>query len=401
MPQHRVLMLVEDSQSTLGEHVAKFFDADTESDIDEIPKRLSETDYKIVVYDTASQSRINMSQVNRLLKMEETLSLPVVLLTASVELEDKLQAFEVGCDDFIEEGTTGDEACARITKSIFHRVAADQLSNRLELANQTARTAMVDNSDLGANIQFLLSVHDCDNLDQLGQMFFRTIERYGLKCSLQMRSEHEIKNMEAHGMAKDLESQLLTQLKDSDRYIDFGARTIVNYDRVSLLIKNMPNNDPEKYGAIKDNTFSLLQGMNARVKSLEDRYRLIDEKESLKKLSNDVRNVMNTIKDSYQRVMREIADEVDKANELVQMKIPSLALMESDEAFLEKTMENCVKGTTTIFNEGLVVDECFNRLERALQAAIEAVEDRSESAGLGGHDGKASGGTDVDIELFG
>jgi CheY-like chemotaxis protein len=398
MPQHKVLVLVEDAQSQLGMHVAKFFDADTEMDIDEVPKRLSETDYKIVVYDTAARPSINMSQVNRLLKMEETLSLPVVLLTASVCLEDKLQAFEVGCDDFIEEGTTGDEACARITKSIFHRVAADQLSNRLEMANQTARTAMVDNSDLGANIQFLLSVHDCDNLDQLGQMFFRTIERYGLKCSLQMRSEHEIKNMEAHGMAKDLESQLLTQLKDSDRYIDFGARTIVNYDRVSLLIKNMPKDDPEKYGAIKDNTFSLLQGMNARVKSLEDRYRLIDEKESLKKLSNDVRNVMNTIKDSYQRVMRDIADEVDKANELVQMKIPSLALTETDELFLESTMENCVKGTTKIFNEGLVVDECFERLERALQAAIEAVEDHSES--LGGHGGK-SDGADADIELFG
>lgn len=400
MPQHKVLVLIEDIQSDLGKHVAKFFEADTELDIDEIPKRLSETDYKIVVYDTAARPSINMSQVNRLLKMEETLNLPVVLLTASVCLEDKLQAFEVGCDDFIEEGTTGDEACARITKSIFHRVAADQLSSRLEMANQTARTAMVDNSDLGANIQFLLNVHDCDNLDQLGQMFFRTIERYGLKCSLQMRSEHEIKNMEAHGMAKDLESQLLTQLKDSDRYIDFGARTIVNYDRVSLLIKNMPKNDPEKYGAIKDNTFSLLQGINARVKSLEDRYRLIDEKESLKKLSNDVRNVMNTIKDSYQRVMRDIADEVDKANELVQMKIPSLALTEADESFIESTLDNLVKGTTKTFNEGLVVDECFERLERALQAAIEAVEDRSESAGLGGHGGK-SDGADNEIELFG
>ncbi|MFT7561185.1 MAG: CheY-like chemotaxis protein [Flavobacteriales bacterium] len=398
MAQYKVIILVEGELSTLGSNVANFFGADIERDIDQMGARLRSVDYKIIVFDTCSSAEFNLPSVSQLLKMEETLNLPVVILTASGRLGDKLKAFELGCDDFIHSDTSGDETCARVTKSIFHRVASDQLASRLELANQTARTAMVDNSDLGANIQFLISVHDCDNLDQLGQLFFRTTERYGLKCSLQMRSEREIKNMEAHGMAKDLESQLLSQLKDSDRYIDFGTRTIVNYDRVSLLVKNMPVDEPEKYGAIKDNTFCLLQGINARVISLEDRFRIIEEGESLKKLSSHVGQVMNTIKDSYQRVMRDIADEVDKANELVQMKIPSLALTEQDEAYIENTLENCVRGTTRIFNEGLVVDQVFQRLEEALERAIDTVDDTGHDSQLGGFGGKA---TDAGVELFG
>src|SRR5690606_24079593 len=124
--------------------------------------------------------------------------------------------------------------------------------------------------------------------------------RYGLKCSLQMRSVMGDKNMEAHGMAKDLEAQLLAQMAESGRYIDFGKRTICNYDKVSLLIKNMPVDEPEEYVATKDNTFCLVQGLNARIHALEAQYRVQQEKEALTKLSQDVKNVMHSLKDSYQ-----------------------------------------------------------------------------------------------------
>ena len=66
--------------------------------------------------------------------------------------------------------------------------------------------------------------------------------------------------MEANGMAKDLEAHLLDELKDVGRYYDFGKRSVMNYENVSLLVKNMPIEDERRYGAIKDNIFSLLQG---------------------------------------------------------------------------------------------------------------------------------------------
>ncbi|HMW72436.1 MAG TPA: DNA-binding response regulator, partial [Cellvibrionaceae bacterium] len=258
--------------STVANQVIAYFKGDAITDIGQLGDALEEKNYRIVVYDGLADSTLDLPYCQEIATFLSPKGLPLLVLTNGVGPEEKLKAFEVGCDDLIDINlATVDEINARITKSIFHRIANEQLQKRLEMATETARNAMVDNSDLGANIQFLLAVNDCDNLDQVGQQFFSTIERYGLRCSLQMRSTLGIKDMEAHGMAKDLESQLLFQLKDSSRYIDFGSRTIVNYGRVSLLIKNMPVDDPEKYGAIKDNTFSLLQGLNARILALEDR----------------------------------------------------------------------------------------------------------------------------------
>ncbi|WP_096086413.1 response regulator receiver protein [Agaribacterium haliotis] len=399
MVSHKVLILSTGKLSALGQHIQAFFQAELETEIAGVKKQLLADNFKVVVIDQLASVACDLDQLQAVIELDEQFTLPVVVLAKALSIQDKLGALELGCDDFVEPSVTGDEACARITKAILHQVAADQLSSRLELANQTAYSAMLDNSDLGANIQFLLSVHDCDNLDQLGQLFFTTIERYGLKCSLQLRSENEIKNMEAHGMAKDLESQLLYQLKDRGRYTDFGSRTIINYDRVSLLIKNMPLADNEKYGAIKDNTFSLVQGMNARVIALEHRYRLIDERETLKRLGRDVRKVMEGIQDSYQKVMRGIANEVDSTADKMRMKLPSLALMEHDELFIENLMDDVIRNTTGIFNEGLLVDEVIEKLEGKIERSLAAIEEHVEVSHQHQADDHGNAG-EAPVELF-
>ncbi len=368
------ILLCSHELSAVGQHVQSFFKANCVDASSDLSAAIAEKKYRAIVLDCGTNDCDVMDCSSQCLEVGRKADLPVIVIANAFSLAEKLKAYEQGCDDIIETATNKDEVCARITKSIFHRIANEQLSQRLEAATETARNAMVDNSDLGANIQFMLAVNQCDNLDQLGQQLFSTLERYGLKCSLQIRSTIEVKNMEAHGMSKDLESQLLLQMKDAGRYIDFGCRTICNYDRVSLLIKNMPLNDSEKYGIIKDNTFSLLQGMNARIHSLEDRYTLIAEREHLRKLSSDVNSVMLTIKDRYQDVMRGIMDEVELSTVLLQDRVPHLALTEADEAFIDSVVERLIQSTGRVFNEGLKVDEVFMRLERSLDRSLQALE---------------------------
>ncbi len=393
MSSQKVVLLYSDRVSDLGEHVATHFSAEKVSSVDSAVGVLESGGFGVVVFDSASGGAPDLETCKTLLQSEQMLSVPLILLTAEYSLEDKLKAYEIGCDDFIASSVSPKETCARVTRSIFNQIATSQLKSRLDAASQTAHSAMADNSDLGANIQFLLAVHDCDNLDQLGQRLFNTLERYGLSCSLQMRSIMGDKDMEAHGMAKDLESQLLSQLCDGGRFIDFGPRTIVNYHRVSLLIKNMPVDDQDKYGAIKDNTFSLLQGLNARIAALEDRHRLELEKAALRKMSEDVSHVMNSLKDSYQSVMCDIVNEVENVAELIQMKVPSLALTEDNEIFLEAATTQAIVNTNKIFNEGLVVDECFAKLETAVEHSLQSME-----SAVPDHQDKLDG--DHAVELF-
>jgi CheY-like chemotaxis protein len=371
----KILIWQPHDNGRLIERLSEEFSITCTSSQEETLQLASEGDVKALVADFSLQEPLSLGMCKGLFDEEGFVAnLPLIILSSSHELRHKLEAFEQGCDDYIEPGTCVEEVAARINKSIFHKIASEQLKDRLELANATAYSVMSDNSDLGANIQFLLDANRCSNLDQLGQLFFSAIQRYGISASLQMRSLYQVKNMEANGMAKDLESQLLTQMQDAGRYVDFGRRTIMNYGQCSLLVRNMPVNDEVRYGAIKDNTFALIQGVDARIKALDDHQKLLDEKAALHKLSQSVKEVMTEIDESYQSVMRDIVSTVEDMADSIQSRIPVLALSEEQESFFEGVSESCVSETNRIFNQGLKVDESFQNLSEAMEKALHDVD---------------------------
>jgi CheY-like chemotaxis protein len=399
MELQNILVWQLQGNADLLEALGHDFTMTTCSTLEETLQLAAEGNQKALVVDLSSQVPLNLECYKGLLEDDEIVeNLPLIIISSSSELRHKLEAFEQGCDDYIEPGTSPVEIAARINKSIYHKIASEQLKDRLKLANDTAYSVMSDNSDLGANIQFLLEANRCDNMDQLGQLFFTSIERYQVSVSLQMRSLYDVKNMEANGMAKDLESQLLMQMKDAGRYVDFGRRTLMNYGQCSLLVRNMPVDDDVRYGAIKDNTFALLQGVDARIKALDDHQKLLDEKAALQKLSQSVKAVMTEIDESYQEVMRNIVSTVEDMADSIRRRIPALALSEEQESFFEDVSENCVSETNRIFNQGLKVDESFQHLSDAMDRALHEVEylDEAEASSPPEIDDSSSDG----VELF-
>jgi CheY-like chemotaxis protein len=372
------VLLLSSNLSPLAREVVNFFRADVAADIDQVLNLMQQKRYRILVLDQALSGPLDLQLCQTLLQLEKMAQVPLVVLTTVFSVKDKVRALEIGCDDLIDTKTASDEVFARITKSIFNQIANSQLNKR-HSATDTSRNGETDYSNRDAVIDFLLKIPNCDNLDQLGQQFFASIQSYGVSCSLQMRSKMGKKDMEVNGMAKHLESQLLYQLKDSGRYVDFGPRTIINHERVSLLIKNMPLHDLAKFNSLKDNFFNMAQGINARISALEDRYQLLLEKEALHKLSSDVRTALGSFKNAYQNLKRQVVAEVETAAEHLDHRVPHLALNEADEQFIYNQTSRLVTSTNRIFNEGLPADELCERLENAVRRCAETAESKSEN----------------------
>lgn len=374
MSDKKILMF-SPTLSSQGEAITIVFDTDIISDVGAIADNLGVHSYQVMVIDLVEQAVDSISEYVSSLVNPKKMDVPIVVLAEVSSLDDKVEIYDLGVDDLIDQTVSNDEAIARCRKAMYHNIAMQQISSQLTTAAEVARNTI---DDLDANVAFLLALNECDNLDQVGQLFFRTIQRYELSCSLQLRSLMGIKNMEPTGMSKDLVAQLLTQLKDDGRFLDLGRRTIMNYERVSLLIKNMPTEAPKKYAANKKNVFALIQGVNSRLVALEDRYLLEQEKLSVERLSHNVYSVVDLIQSSYEQVMRDIASKVDTTAEKIQMKIPALSLAETDEQYLDDVIQDCVVGTTKIFNEGLKVNDIFEGLELSMRDALDVIEKKAD-----------------------
>lgn len=321
---------------------------------------------KLIVLDFTHADPQALGLIERIRNKEGFENTPIIVLQESSLQHTSVQAFEMGCDDIIDMDIHENELPMRCEKLIFNKIANDQLQAQVKQATELAFIAMSDTSDLGINIQFLLEVHQCNNLDELGMRLLQAVNAYGLKSSVQLRSGMGVKNMEASGMERELESKLMWELQHDGRYIDFGKRSVMNYEQVSVLVKDMPVDDEKKYGALKDNLFSLLQGADARLKALENVQQVQDQQQMMRGLSLKMQSMMEEIDEGYQQVMKNIADVVENMSDGINEVIVNLALHEEQERALEKVMEYGLKTTNEVFSKGLRLDENFQNVIKEL-----------------------------------
>jgi len=321
-----------------------------------------DTSIKLILIDLIKASPMDLEQISAVKNAGIGEQTPLVVIHGKSLEGQRLNAFKLGCDDFIDESINEDEIVIRCEKLIMNKIANEQLQERVQQANEMAFIAMSDTSDLGVNIQFLIDSNQCNNLDELGMSLLQSVSNYGIKASLQLRSEFGIKNMEPSGLAKDLESALLWELRNDGRYVDFGKRSVMNYEQVSLLVKNMPLDDEKKYGAIKDNVFSLLQGADARVKALDSLKQLDQQQSLMKAIAVKMKNMISDIDAGYQNVMRDIANVVENMADGTNQIITNLALNEEQENALESVMEAGIEDTNKVFSEGLKMDETLRKV---------------------------------------
>ena len=350
--RYSIILLGCDNDLCLSDHLDESFEALLINDEASCLQALSENSYQLVLVDMSGPSVFDFCQ-----KIKSSFEIPVILVSPSDSNEERLAAYDCGADDYLSIEDLKTELHGRLERLVINKIANDQLKMQLAQATEMAYIAMSGTSDLGVNIQFLLDINHCSNLDELGMRTFQALKSYGISCSLQMRSQFTVKNMEANGMSKSLESKLLSEMKDQGRYVDFGHRSVMNYESVSLLVKNMPIDDEKKYGAIKDNVFSLLQGIDARINALDTLDSLELEKGLVRSLTIKMKDHMSSVDESYQGVMKEIADVVEDMADNIEGSMQYLGMSEEQETSLHTMIEKAIVRTNRVFNEGLSLDK--------------------------------------------
>jgi hypothetical protein len=172
-----------------------------------------------------------------------------------------------------------------------------------------------------------------------------------------MRGRFSLKNMEANGMERTMESQLLNELKEKGRFFDFGCRTIVNYGSVSLLVKNMPLEDEMKYGIIKDNIFALVQGVEARMDALDMKTSLLQERDIQANLLTQMQHEIYHLDSCYKELTNNVASVVSNMAVSIEVAMATLLLTEEQESVLKGHLEQGRNAVCDYFEQSAGMDE--------------------------------------------
>lgn len=227
----------------------------------------------------------------RLREDSRTADIPVIFVSAMDGMEDRLNGYAAGGDDFLVKPVAFAELKQKVSVVLRYAENKRDLKQNVDSAFRTAMTAMSSAAELGILLHFFRESFGADSYAALGRNILSVLAQLGLDGSLQIRSRFGTHNLSADGFCSPLEASILGNVRSAGRLVDLGPRTAINYDRITIIVHNMPREDAERYGRLRDVLAQLAEGVDARVRALDDEASLRKRNLALSELATSAQAV--------------------------------------------------------------------------------------------------------------
>jgi len=209
-------------------------------------------------------------QVCQALKEDEsTHDIPVMFLSSKVELNDRVKGYSVGASDYIIKPFNTEELMARIKVLYEYRQQCEKLKFDVAKAQDTAAMALAESGDMGRIVRFVGQSYYSHNFQSLSEHLLAFFSPFNLDVVIVFWYQGGSYFYSLESGVCPLEQELLEQHRNASRFVDIGNSTIINYPKISLLIKNMPADNRALYGRYKDLFPHILEVTNEKVVAME------------------------------------------------------------------------------------------------------------------------------------
>lgn len=272
----------------------------------------------------------------------DTQDIPVVFISASDNNETRMLCYEAGGDDFIQKPFDPAELLSKL--GVAGRILAEKkaLREQAGYAQRTAMAAMVSMGELGVVLQFLSKSFACNTLDELAAALLDAMQQYDLQAAVQMRIGDEVLTLSHNGRNVPLEVSVLNHVRESDRIFQFKSRCVFNYGQVTLLVKNMPLEDAERCGRIRDNGALLAEGADARLRAIETEMLAARRRAGIESALPRLYSTLDGVQANYRRNCFELTQVMIDFQEQLAKAFISLGLMERQEEQLSSMANDFV-----------------------------------------------------------
>lgn len=247
----------------------------------------------------------------------------------------------------------------------------EQLQMQLDGANQMAMTLMMTSGDQGNIINFARNSIAYETLEDLAKGILETVSLFQVNGALQLRGdEHDPLNMSSFGKLSSQDNFKLTDVSNDERFEQDGSELLIRFKMLSLLIKELPLEDNDKVGRIRDNMAIAMELACANLNSIEA---------SIKIKKNQ--KVLNQVLKSTYHTIQNVEEQFNEQNTITNQVINSLTGIISNPAMTEgmdpiykdvftSVINDGKKQFDAIKEKGVAIDGNFSEIVRRLGSKI-------------------------------
>ena len=316
----------------------------------------------IILLDVEMPNMNGFEVCHQLREHESTRDSLIVFLSAHSDLRSRMQGYEAGGDDYLVKPFDAEDLAGHLRKLNDYRAEKLRLSSGLAEAQKAAIVAMTSSSELGHAMQFIEKTYSCHSYQALGEALLAFCNQFQLRCVIMMHVNDDTLWYHNEEAISPLERDMLSMLDRNQRFIDFGGRTIVNYDNLSLLVRNMPLDDMDRYGRLKDFLPMLLAAVDAKVLAISADLELQAQSAALGESFTQIRSQLFYL-------AKALIDKTETSEERLHVMVTNLnndlltmGLDEDQEAQLLALLDNSISDVVRKMDARGLIHESFSRV---------------------------------------
>lgn len=199
----------------------------------------------------------------------ETAMVPVVFLSGHDNPEDILAGYDAGGQDYIVKPFDIIGLHHKIEN--LQRIEVDKraLAGQAQASDELASLVMANLDEYAVLIKFLRTLNECDSATAIVEATLRVLAAAHLEGAVQIRLRNFEKTYSPAGENWPLEVAVMNHVRTLDRIFEFKRRAAYNFEHITLLVTNMPVEDAELCGRIRDNLAIAAESANAKLEALQ------------------------------------------------------------------------------------------------------------------------------------
>ena len=331
---------------------------------------VEEFDPQVILLDVSMPQMSGYDVCRKLKENPNTQKIIVMFVSARGTVEERMEGYSVGAEDYIVKPFSHNELKLKLQHLNQVLIEKESLEQQVEDATSTAFNAMANSSEMGQIVNYIEHIGSIDNEQELGKAFLNCLGAFDLQSNVEFRLDNEVLHFSVSGVCSPIVIELFEMLKSKGRLHEFSNRILVNYEMISLLILNMPGQDPDKHGRIRDHICFLVSVTEQQLKAILTKKELLQQQQQLNDAVGKVHSkftglieLLNENRINNEAVFKRLQEDLES-------RIPTMGLDEDQEVFIYQKVDETIQNSVAREESVKGVKAAFKEIENDLSLLL-------------------------------
>ena len=212
--------------------------------------------------------------------LPEAASIPVLFISGHDDLNDVLAGYDAGGEDYFIKPFEVVVLHRKIENLRRIRQDREALSGQAKASDELASLVLANLDEYAVLIKFLRTLNECASYRDVVEAILNVLRAFHLDGAVQIRMRKLEQTFSRAGENWPLEIAVIKHVRTLERIFEFRRRAAYNFDHLTILVNDMPLEDAELCGRIRDNLAIAAESADAKLMALqafEDNLTMRDE----------------------------------------------------------------------------------------------------------------------------